>query len=142
MGTVLLTPKPLKILFALGFASLAACSTSPPPVAVQTCDAIDGNVYPGNRPSYIHVALTNDTNETISNIVIFVTYTNSSYGFPNSSRQSFQPRQRLSSSYRLSENENIGMIGGKWEYSCWLESATFADGRVWSGAVRHHWPRI
>jgi hypothetical protein len=130
-------------LFALSFASLVACSTSATPVSLQTCDVVDGNVYPpGNQPSYAHLALTNISDETATNIVVFVTYSNSSYGFPIHVQQHLERQQKLSLTYRLSNDENFDMIGGKWEYSCWLESVTFQNGRVWSGAVRAHWPTI
>lgn len=128
------------VVFAAGPTSLEACGTSSAPVSIQTCDVVEGK-YPANGPSYAHLTLMNETTETINDIVVFVTYTNNSYGFPINVRQSVQPRRSLRWSHRLSEDQTLRMNGGKWEYSCWLESATFANGRRWSGAVRPHWPR-
>lgn len=101
-------------LFALSFAVLEACSVSPAPVAVQKCNVFDGNAYPpGNRPSYARLALTNVSDKTVTNIIVFVTYSNSSYGFPIHVRQHLKRHQELNLTYRLSDDENFDMIAGK-----------------------------
>lgn len=133
---------PKFLLLVLGFTSLAACANEPTPVAIQRCEVSDGNVYPGNRPSYVHLALVNQSDQKIRSIVVFVTYTANGYGFPIEIRQNIEPRETLRLVHKLSEDENLSMIAGKWEYSCWLESATLANGSIWSGAVQRHWPRI
>jgi len=124
-------------------ASLCACASPSAPTAIRTCDAIDENTLHPNGPSRVELVLANESDHVVNGVSVFVAWGAGGYGFPIRVRREIRPHASVAATYRLSNSENLYLVGAKWRYGCYVESVRFEDDwPSWSGAARSYWPMI